>query len=194
MKKVSILNCLYNELCDKIIAPLELKEKTQNCYEKIIKRLKKLTSNELEAQEIAYLIDEFIDKLDQEFEYERNAVYKVGYDTCNSLKVECNQLKVIIGGTEIILDNKDFEELYDERVEEVATINEAEKERDKAQIKSITFKELAPKLSKEKIENIEMAIDEYMDSVYCNFGEYNKKYYYNGIKDSFGLRFVYSKK
>lgn len=194
MEKVSIIGNLYEELCDKVVAPESLKEKSDELYSKIVKKVKELTKDNDKFDDFIGLLDDFISALSDEFEYERKEVFKIGYDTCNSLRVEYNHLKVIIDGKDIELDNKTFEKLYYERVEEIAQINEVEKERDKAQIKSITFKELASKLSEEEIEKIGMAIEEYMESVYLNFGEYNKKYYYNGIKDSLSLTFVCSKK
>lgn len=194
MKRVSIIGNLYDDLCYKVTAPKSLKEKTTAKYSKLLKRIKDYVSDPEEFNEFVVLIDKYLEALNDEFEYERKEVFKIGYDTCNNLRVELGELKVVIDGDDITLDNEMFEKLYDERVEEVALITEAEKKRDAKQIKEIAYKKILPNLSDKEIKQVDLAIDKYMDSVYLNFGEYCKKYYYNGIKDSFGLTFVCSKK
>ena len=194
MEEKGILDILYEEICENIKIPNELKEKSNEWYDKIVNCFKKYTTNENEVSELEDLLNEFINSEMEEFLYERKEVFKEAYKASEMLKKELGAMKVVITDEDVKFDSDILEELFEARVEEIASINEEEKKRDKEQIKSISFKEISKKLTNKEIKKVDSRIDEYVDSIYENFGVYNKKYYFNGFKDSFALTFVCSKK
>ena len=194
MEEKGILDILYEEICENIKMPNELKEKSNEWYDKIVNCFKKYTTNENEVSELEDMLNEFINAEMGEFLYERKEVFKEAYKASEKLKKELGAMRVVITDNDVQFDNDILEELFETRVEEIASINEEEKRRDKEQIKNIAYEQVAPKLSKKEIKKLDSSIDEYVDSIYENFGEYNRKYYKNGFKDSFALTFVCSKK
>lgn len=194
MEEKGILDILYEEICEDIKIPNELKEKSNEWYDKIVNCFKKYTTSEKEVSELEDMLNEFINSEMDEFLYERKEVFKEAYKASERLKKELGAMKVVITDNDVQFDNDILEELFETRVEEIATTNDEEKNRDKEQIKHIAYEQVAPKLSKKEIKKLDSSIDEYVDSIYENFGEYNRKYYKNGFKDSFALTFVCSKK
>lgn len=194
MEEKGILDILYEEICEGIQIPKEVKDKPFNVYDKMVNLIKQHTKKLSVVKKFEELFSEFEDAEMEGVLYERKEVFKEAYKASERLKKELGAMRVVITDNDVQFDNDILEELFETRVEEIASINDEEKKRDKEQIKHIAYKQVAPKLSKIEIKKLDSSIDEYVDSIYENFGEYNRKYYKNGFKDSFALTFVCSKK
>ena len=145
MEEKGILDILYEEICENIKIPNELKEKSNEWYDKIVNCFKKYTTNENEVSELEDLLNEFINSEMDEFLYERKEVFKEAYKASEKLKKELGAMRVVVTDEDVKFDSDILEELFEARVEEIASINEEEKKRDKEQIKSISFKEISKK-------------------------------------------------
>lgn len=105
MKKVKVLDSLYEELCSGMVVQTGIKTKSFETYDKIIDLFKKYVKSDKAIEELEKRLDEFIFSQDNEAEYERRKIFKIGYNACNTLKVELGELKVIIDSNDISLDN-----------------------------------------------------------------------------------------